>query len=351
MTSKADFRFLSEIGRGSFGKVDKVRRKKDGRICVCKHVPIELLKTEKQRLQALNEAKIMRELNCQYIVQYLDAFIQKNSLFLILEYCNGTDLKAFLKKARALPDRSIWRYFLRIGLGLQYLHSKRILHRDIKSDNIFLHGTDEGLRVGDLGLARMLSDTQSGASTLVGTPRYLSPEEVKGLAHYNDKCDVWSLGIILYELCSDGHQGPFDKAIKLPELMRAILNDNPPALPQRVKQFKEVSGMLLEKDAERRPSVSQVLAMDNVAQSAEKHLHVSEVVEEPGSAPRSLGPGAADVPPTGPTSTPPTAAPPPGLPDGCLARFCRILGPRKGPPESRWLNESGSPRISPRTAV
>merc|ERR1712178_657844 len=108
-------------------------------------------------------------------------------------YCDKGDLKTHLKTAKALPNSSIWRIFLRISLGMQYLHNKRILHRDLKSENIFLNGTEEGVRIGDLGLAKMLPNDMTGASTLVGTPRYLSPEEVRGLAHYNAKCDVWSL--------------------------------------------------------------------------------------------------------------------------------------------------------------
>lgn len=302
MTKKADFRFLGEIGRGSFGTVDKVRRKQDNKVCVCKKISLDLLKSQKQREQALNEAKIMRQLNCPHIVEYLDAFIEKDSLFLILQYCSGGDLKGALKKAKVLVDRSIWRYFLRIALGLQYLHAKRILHRDLKSENIFLHGPDEGLRVGDLGLARMLSNTQSGASTLVGTPRYLSPEEVRGLAHYNDKCDVWSLGVILYELCSDGHRGPFDQACKLPELMRAILEEAPPALPQRLDMLKEVCAMTLEKKADQRPSVSQLLAMERVAEASERHGISDEVKALNGA------PAASPVPASAPPATVPSTS-------------------------------------------
>lgn len=344
MSRRGDFRFLGEIGRGSFGKVDKVRRKIDGKICCCKQISLDMLKSQKQREQALNEARIMRQLSCPYIVEYLDAFTEKDNLFLILEFCSAGDLKGFLKKAKVLPDRSIWRYFLRITLGIEYLHGKRILHRDLKSENIFLCGSDENLRVGDLGLSRILSSSASGASTLVGTPRYLSPEEVKGNSHYNDKCDVWSLGVILYELCSDGHKGPFDQACKLPDLMKAICEGNVPPLPARVEQLKEIVGMLLDKSGTSRPSVSQILASERVVENGERHgvweskdagadkgnlLQNGSSLEGAGRsvAADSRLPGGATRPASAPRER---VRGPAEMPDGCGSRLAKVFGMRDG---------------------
>lgn len=315
MTRKKDFRLIGEIGRGSSGKVDKAQRKDDGKVCVCKQISLDTLKTEKQRDQALNEAKIMRQLKCPYIVEYMDAFIENDSLFLILQYCPGGDLKSYMRKtrAKALSNRSIWRYSLRIALGLQYLHSKRVLHRDLKSENIFLFGADENLRVGDLGLSRMLNNSQSGASTLVGTPRYLSPEEVKGVSHYTDKCDVWSLGVIVYELCSDSHRGPFDHAVKLPELMKAILDEDPPCLPQRVDKLKEVCSMLLEKDPSRRLTTDKLLTLKTSLDAIERH-GVLEMAPE----------ACSDLPQTA-TAPGTSSAQPLEVPDGCCSRLQKMV--------------------------
>lgn len=343
MSRKADFRCLERLGAGSFGKVDKVQRVADGEIFVCKQVSMAHFNSEKARAQALSEAAILKKLDCPYIVEYKDAFIEKSNLYLILQYCDSGDLKSFLKSAQALPVRSVWRIFLRMSLGLQYLHDRRILHRDIKSENIFLHLSEDGVRIGDLGLAKMMPENQTGASTLVGTPRYLSPEEVQGIAHYNSKCDVWSLGIILYELCSDGHKGPFDMADRLPHLMRAICELEPKALPESFKEFQEVTNMLLKKDGQQRASMAQLFAMDQVVENGEKHgvLELSESGdsgETSSPAPRKAAErcrGAAGLPRDPPEGTAGEASPFLSLQhvrDGVCSRLAVFLGLAAGEP-------------------
>jgi len=270
-TTKADFRFMDEIGHGSFGKVYKVKRKIDGRLCVCKAVSVESFKTDKQRMQALSEAKLMWQLNCPYIVAYLEAFIEGGELLLILQYCERGDLLSYLAKTGVLPDGSIWRIFLRVGLALQYLHAKRILHRDVKTENVFLTGSDEGVRVGDLGQAKLLCDDASHASTIMGTPRFLSPEEIAG-DPYNDKSDVWSLGVILYELCSEKHRNPFHHIKKLQALMETIAEEDPPALPQHVSDdLRQVNRWLMKRNPKARLSVTQLLANQKVKEAAQAH--------------------------------------------------------------------------------
>lgn len=94
-----------------------------------------------------------------------------------MEYCDGGDLSLMLKQqtGRPLKEEKIWKIFLQICVGLEYIHSKRILHRDIKTLNIFLM-KDESVKIGDLGVAKMLHDSSDFAQTMVGTPFYLSPE-------------------------------------------------------------------------------------------------------------------------------------------------------------------------------
>jgi len=274
MTSKADFQFLGQIGKGSFGKVDKVTRTADGKVCVCKQVSLSNFTKEKEREQALTEARIMSGLSCPYLIEYMDTFLEEGTLFIILQYCERGDLMAYLKKTKTsgIPEISIWRIILRIAKGLEYLHSNHILHRDVKTENIFLTCSDEGVRVGDLGQAKLLTASQTDASTLMGSPRYLSPEEIDGVGHYNDKCDVWGLGIILYEMCSKGHKNPYCKAKNLPELMEAIMEQDVPELPDEISvAVKEVSRLLLEKNAQQRPSLAELFAMSTVIEHAKIH--------------------------------------------------------------------------------
>ena len=161
-----------------------------------------------QKRESAFEATIMSKVNCQYVVRYLDSFIRKDSICIIMEHCENGDLGKYLKKQmnRPLDETKIWKFFIEMCLGLRYLHSNKILHRDIKTINMFL-AKDDQIKVGDLGVAKLLNQTQNMAHTIVGTPYYLSPELCEEKP-YNHKSDIWSLGCVLYELCTFKH--PFE---------------------------------------------------------------------------------------------------------------------------------------------
>lgn len=285
-SASSDFQVIRELGRGSFGVVRLVRRKRDQTSCVIKEVCLTSLATEKNRNQAFSEAAIMKRLDCPFIVQYLDAFMEGTSLFLVLQYCSGGDLRAYLRSAWTLREVTIWRIALRIALGLGYLHQRRVLHRDLKCENVFLEERrGDAVRIGDLGLAKVVAGPGAAASTLCGTPRYFSPEELSG-ERYDARSDVWALGIILYELCSDGHRGPWHKAAGLPALMKGILEEEPPELPNRVEaSLRELCKTLLIKDRSKRPQIEDLLVLPAVSANGQKYGVLegfrSEAVEEP----------------------------------------------------------------------
>jgi len=315
------------LGSGSYGVVHKVCRKRDKNICVLKEVDLQKLSKEKDRNQALREAQIMKQLHCPHIIGYLDAFIESGSLFLVLEFCDGGDLKDFLRRTgtRALAQQTIWRMFLRIALGLEYLHSRRILHRDVKSENIFLTGSD-GVRLGDLGLAKMLENTRLGTSTLCGTPKYLSPEEAMYLfvgsgSNFDEKCDVWALGVILYELCSYGHLGPF-LGESITALLEKIVKEQAPPLPRRTpKVLSDVCGSLLDKNKATRPTIRELLAWPSSIESAEK-FGIWELRSPQAEAPAEAESTPGASPSTGPSSTRVS----PEVPDGFLSRLGNCFG-------------------------
>jgi len=150
----------------------------------------------------------MSKVKCQYVCKYMDSFMHKDTLNIIMEYCENGDVGKFLKKQmnRPLNEAKIWKFFIEMCLGLKYLHTNKILHRDIKTINMFL-GKDDKIKIGDLGVAKLLGQTQNMAHTIVGTPYYLSPELCEEKP-YNHKSDIWSLGCVLYELCTFKH--PFE---------------------------------------------------------------------------------------------------------------------------------------------
>ena len=106
----------------------------------------------------MHEATILSRLNSPYIVKYYDSFTDKNNINIIMEYCENGDLGIHLKKqmGKALPEQKIWKFFIEMCLGIQYLHTNKVLHRDIKTINMFLTKEDK-VRIGDLGVAKLLN--------------------------------------------------------------------------------------------------------------------------------------------------------------------------------------------------
>jgi len=272
---KSDFEFLTLLGKGSFGTVHKVRHKRDQKIFACKDVSMAQLNTTEKKQQTFKETQIMKQLQCEYIVQYIDAFIEGDSLYLVLQFCSGGDLKNYLKIADELDFQRIWKISLCIALGLDYLHTRHILHRDMKSENVFfLNKNSDHVLIGDLGLARSLESTAALASTFCGTPRYLAPEGFRG-DRYDNRSDVWALGVILYELCSDAHCGPWDKAETLVSLMNVVMDEKelPPDLPPRIHTapLGFLCYILLQKDPSERPCMQEFFELDSVRKSSEKY--------------------------------------------------------------------------------
>ncbi|RLN73087.1 hypothetical protein BBJ28_00003783, partial [Nothophytophthora sp. Chile5] len=197
-----DYEVLKPIGKGKFSVVYKAKRRHDGQAVALKKIAIFDMMNAKAREKTLKEVRLVQSVSHPNIVQYLDAFIQNNELYIAFEWAEAGDLKRQIRKANEkgvrFDERTIWRYFTQLCAAILYLHQERIMHRDLKPANIFL--TLQGVvKVGDLGLGRHLSENTMEAHSKVGTPLYMSPEVLRGEG-YDWKSDVWSMGCILYEL-------------------------------------------------------------------------------------------------------------------------------------------------------
>lgn len=153
----------------------------------------------------LNEVRILASINSPYIIGYKEAVYDEESGYLLLltEFASGGDLSAFIKGHQKRKERinedEIWRIALQLLHGMKTLHQLNIFHRDIKSANILLTKNAEEVKLADLNVSKV---SKSGlAITQTGTPYYSSPEVWSDLP-YNGKCDVWSLGCVLYEMTS-----------------------------------------------------------------------------------------------------------------------------------------------------
>jgi serine/threonine protein kinase len=251
---------LSSLGQGSFGTVYKAKRKSnnssaDGLICVMKIIPIAQLDPTSQQ-DSLNEVAILSSLDNYYIVKYFDSFIEDNKLHIIMEYCEKGDISALIKsRTQPLKENRIWEIFLQSCLGLEYLHSRKILHRDIKTLNIFMFD-DKNIRIGDLGVARVLSSTATFAHTVIGTPYYLSPELCEEKP-YNVKSDVWALGCVLHELCT--LKRPFDASNPGALILKILRSSYPPLNSTFSAEIREIVKLCLLKDQKKRPDVQTIL--------------------------------------------------------------------------------------------
>ena len=259
MSSKSsikDFEVLNKLGQGSFGTVFKVRRKVDKNLYVMKIINISQMDRRGQQ-EAINEVKILASLDSPYIVKYYDSFVEDKKLHIVMEYCDKGDLSQAIRSqmGRFLPENKIWKFFIQMCLGLEFVHSKKILHRDIKSMNVFLV-RDDNIRIGDLGVAKVLANTAAFAHTMVGTPYYLSPELCEEKP-YNVKSDVWALGCVLYELCTLKH--PFDAINQGALILKIIKGTYIPISTTFSEELKTVVDLCLCKDYRKRLNISAIL--------------------------------------------------------------------------------------------
>ena len=195
------FEILQKLGDGSFSVVYKVRRKKDNIIYALKKVKLFKLK-EKEKENALNEVRILASIKSPFVIGYKEAFIEESdkSLCIVMEYANNGDLfqtiHKFKKMNYLMEESDIWRILLQIVKGLKALHDLKILHRDLKSANIFLFN-DGSAKIGDCNVSKVVY--KGIGYTQTGTPYYASPE-VWNDTPYDSKSDIWSLGVVLYEM-------------------------------------------------------------------------------------------------------------------------------------------------------
>jgi NIMA (never in mitosis gene a)-related kinase len=158
------------VGRGKFSKVHKGLRKYDGMVCALKFVDLSCA-DEETRDRSLQEIRFYQSLNHPHIIKYLDSFINRDTrLVIVLEWAGYGDLKRQLsqikKRGQSLPEATIWKSFLQICSALCFMHKSRILHRDLKPANIFMM-KDGRLKIGDLGLSRMLTESAPAAHSTV----------------------------------------------------------------------------------------------------------------------------------------------------------------------------------------
>ena len=274
-----DYIIKSRLGIGSYGTVYKVCKKNTNKIYVIKQVSLLGL-GEKEIMEYKSEAKLLSSIKSNYVVKYFDSFIDNHNLNILMEYCDGGDLYQYLEKNKKkkikLKEKIIWQIFIQMIIGLNSIHKKKILHRDIKSQNIFLTKNLD-IKIGDLGVSKKLIQTNF-AKTFIGTPYYLSPE-ICMEKPYNDKSDIWAIGCILYELCTFNY--PFN-AKSQGALLLKILSNEPEKIDNNYysKDLQNMINLLLNKNYELRPSCADILKMKIILDKAKKYNLINDIMNE-----------------------------------------------------------------------
>ncbi|XP_064600330.1 serine/threonine-protein kinase Nek2-like isoform X2 [Liolophura sinensis] len=260
-----DYEVLNTVGTGSYGTCKKIRRKKDGKVFVWKEMDYgSMSDTEKQML--VSEVNLLRELKHPNIVRYYDRIIDrsKTTIYIVMEYCEGGDLATIISRCRRdgthVDEAFVWKILIQTTQALHECHRRKdgraVLHRDLKPANIFLD-SNNNVKLGDFGLARVLHHETSFAKTFVGTPYYMSPELVNNQS-YNEKSDVWSLGCMLYELCA--LHPPFTAPNQM-ELNKKIRSGEFFRIPLRYSaELNQVISRMIEVEVLRRPNMKELLS-------------------------------------------------------------------------------------------
>ena len=273
-----EYLIQEKLGIGSYGTVYKVTKKDSNNIYVIKQISLFGLTAEEIKDVKL-EAKILHSIKSPYVVKYFDSFEEKNFLNIVMEYCDGGDLGKFIEEKKAdnesLNEDLIWILFIKITIGLAAIHKLKILHRDLKTLNIFLT-KNLGVKIGDLGVAKILSHSGSFAKTLIGTPYYLSPELCEEKP-YNDKSDIWALGCILYELCTYKH--PFNAKSQGGLILKILESEPEPIGNNYSKDLQKIINNIFEKKMEKRPSCQDILKNTKIIEKS-KRLELYNMIEE-----------------------------------------------------------------------
>mmetsp|Transcript_21481 Transcript_21481/g.55805 ORF Transcript_21481/g.55805 Transcript_21481/m.55805 type:complete len:539 (-) Transcript_21481:89-1705(-) len=214
---------------------------------------------------AINEARLLAKMQSPYVVRYFDSFIDDDFLNIVMEYAEKGTIEEAMKSP--ISENEIWRIFIQIVLGIYDLHRQKILHRDIKAMNIFLAG-DNAVKIGDLGVAKLLGTKTKFARTVVGTPYYMSPELCEGKP-YNEKSDVWALGCVLYELCMSGKH-PFDASSQAALVIKILRGHYEPIDSAYSTSLKNMVAACLQQEPERRPLTGEILEQEFVQEKCDE---------------------------------------------------------------------------------
>lgn len=273
--TERDFKFERKVGEGAFGAVYKARENTSGDIVAVKKLKVP--DNDRKNFEGIvMEMRILCSIDHKNIVSYKGSFwdSDKRHVFIVMEFLGGGDLSDKIQKSKtgrsSIPESKIWSYLIQLLKGLKVLHDLKIIHRDIKSANCFLSEDLNTIKLGDMNVSKVTRN--NFASTQVGTPLYLSPQIWMGKS-YDSKTDIWSLGVLLYEMCTLNY--PF-MGLNMNQLKSAVTRGRYAPIPSYLNSdFSKLISMMLQMDPMKRPSVDELLNGPIIANKISHHMDMT----------------------------------------------------------------------------
>ena len=248
------------LGKGGFAKCYEMKRVDTGKFFAAKAFEKKALNNAKSRKKLINEIKLHKKLHHQNIVNFEHFFEDKENVYILLELCSNQTLNELVKRRKRLTEIETQCYSLQIIKALKYIHSHRIIHRDLKLGNLFLTNKLE-LKLGDFGLAAKLEYEGQRRRTICGTPNYIAPEILEKKNGHSYEVDIWSLGVIMYTMLFG--RPPFETADVKLTYKRIKMNSY--SFPENIKvdpSAKKLISSILNLDPSKRPSLDAITEHD-----------------------------------------------------------------------------------------
>ena len=268
------------LGKGGFAKCYELICKENSKVFAAKMISRSSITTERQRQKLLTEIKIHKSLHHQHIVSFEHVFEDNTNVYILLELCQNQTLNELFQRRQKLTEIEVQCYMVHLIKALKYLHSHRIIHRDLKLGNLFLNDKME-LKVGDFGLATKLDFEGERKKTVCGTPNYIAPEVLYATGH-SYEVDIWAIGVIIYTLLIG--KPPFEtKEIKTTYNKIKKADFSFPSDCKISLAAKNLIKKILILDPKKRPTLKELLADDffNQGIGIPKLLPLSTLALEP----------------------------------------------------------------------